>query len=94
LTELIISDGFLADYETSTAVSGIEPFTGWSGHTARTIEVHARPHFDKGSALGQFCRLLVLDANERNSLILLENLDGTDGDLIAALGLADLAPIT
>jgi hypothetical protein len=43
--------------------------------------------------LGKFRWLFILDADQRNPLVILHDAHRTDGDLIASLGLTDRAPI-
>jgi len=91
--ELVIVGRFLADYETSTAIARVEPFRRRGGGAVGAVKPHPRPHFNEWSALGKFCRLLEFNADQRDPLIVLENVQRTDGYSIPTFGLTNGSPI-
>ncbi len=91
---LVVVGGFLAHHEASAVVARVEPFGRRGGRPAGAVKSHARTHFDEGTALRKFCRFLVLDPDQGESLIVLEDADGTDRDSVASFGLADGPPVS
>ena len=94
LAELIVVRGFFAYDEASAVVAGVKPFGRGSGSAAGTVEAHAGAHFHKWSTLRQFRRFLVLDSDQRQSLIVLKDAYRTDGDFVPAIGLTDGVPVS
>ena len=94
LAELFVMRGFFAHDKAPAVIARIEPLTRRGGGAAGAVEAHARPHFNKGSALWKFCRLLVLHADEGDPLIVLENAHGTYRHFVAGVSLADGPPVS
>jgi len=92
--ELVVVGSFLADYEASAVVAGVEPFRGRSDSATGAVEAHAGSHLDERSTLGKICGFFVLDADQGKTLIALEHSYRTYGDLVARPGLTDGAPVS
>ena len=93
LPKLLVVRGFLADHEASAVVARVEPFCGRGCDSDAAVEAHTCTHFDEGSALRKFCWFFVFDADQCDTLIVLEHAHGTDGHFVAGFGLPDGAPV-
>jgi len=93
-SELLIAIRFFAYHESSTVVSSVEPHGGRAGITVCTIEMHARAHLDKGSALRELSWFLIFDPYESRPLIVFEYPDGADENLVSCFGLANCSPFS
>jgi len=94
LAELVVMRGLFTDDDAPALVAGIEPLARGGGSAASAVEAHARAHFNKGSALRKFCRLLILHADQCDPLIILQNAHGTYRHFVASVSLADGPPVS
>ena len=92
--ELFVVRGLLADYKSSAAVTGVEPYGTGRDTSIRAVESHACTRLYKRTAGPKLGGLFVLHAHQGGTLVILQHPNRTDGHFGSGGGLPYGMPVT